>query len=112
VAGLSDGTRLVDEEQFGPVIPVVVYDDLEAVIDTVNAGPYGLTGSIWTQDLERGAELAARLVVGTGYVNQHGAFNAAIPMPMVKQSGMGVDYGDYGVKGAMNVQIINVRKPT
>jgi acyl-CoA reductase-like NAD-dependent aldehyde dehydrogenase len=110
VADLTDGVRLVDEEQFGPVIPVIAYDDLEGVIATVNAGEYGLTGSVWTADLEKGAEVVSRLEVGTGFVNQHGAFDSAIPMPLIKHSGMGVDYGDYGVKGAMNVQIINIRK--
>ncbi len=110
VADLTNGVRLVDEEQFGPVIPIVAYDDLDHVIDILNAGPYGLTSSIWTADLDHGAELASRLAVGTGLVNQHGGFDASVPMSLIKQSGIGVDYAEYGVKGAMNLQVINVNK--
>jgi acyl-CoA reductase-like NAD-dependent aldehyde dehydrogenase len=109
VAGLEDGVRLVDEEQFGPVIPVIAYDDVEAVIATVNAGPYGLTGSIWTADLEAGERLADRLVVGTSAVNQHAPLGATLPFPMIKASGMGIDYADYGVKGGMRMQIVNIK---
>ena len=109
-AGLSDGCRLVDEEQFGPVLPIVAYDDLDEVIARINAGVYGLTGSIWTADLEEGARVAARLTVGTGWVNQHGAFDPRYPFPLIKNSGMGTDWADHGVKGTMRLQVINVRK--
>ena len=110
ITGLADGVRVVDEEQFGPIMPVIGYDDLDAVIDAINAGPYGLTGSVWTADLARGAEVAARLDVGTGWVNHHGNFDQRVPFPLIKASGMGMDWADYGVKGAMRMQVINVRK--
>ena len=109
-AGLSDGTRLVDEEQFGPIIPIIPYDDLDDVIAKVNSGPYGLTGSIWTADLPHGAKVAARLNVGTGWVNQHGAFDPRYPFPLIKNSGMGTDWADHGVKGSMRLQVINTLK--
>lgn len=112
VTGIKAGVRLVDEEQFGPVVPVIPYDDLDAVIDEVNAGPYGLTGSIWTEDLDRGAELASRLTVGTGWVNQHGAFDTMVAMPLIKFSGAGIDNGQYGVLGTMRLQVISTKKPT
>jgi acyl-CoA reductase-like NAD-dependent aldehyde dehydrogenase len=110
IVGLRDGATLVDEEQFGPIIPVIPYTDLDAVIARINAGPYGLTGSIWTTDIERGQAVAARLAVGTGWVNQHGAFDTALPFPLIKASGMGVDYANYGVKGAMRMQVIHTLK--
>jgi acyl-CoA reductase-like NAD-dependent aldehyde dehydrogenase len=110
VTGLSDGARLVDDEQFGPVVPIVAYDDLDIVIRNINAGPYGLTGSVWTANLDRGAEIASRLAVGTGWVNQHGAFDVTMPFPLIKASGTGIDYADYGVKGAMRMQVIHTLK--
>lgn len=110
IAGLSDGTRLVDEEQFGPVIPVIAYDDLNAVIARINSGPYGLTGSVWTANLSRGSEVASRLAVGTGWVNHHGNFDIRAPFPLIKASGIGADFADCGVKGAMRLQVVNVRK--
>jgi acyl-CoA reductase-like NAD-dependent aldehyde dehydrogenase len=110
VVGLRDGSRLVDEEQFGPVIPVIEYHDLEEVIATINSGPYGLTTSIWTADLERGEALAGRIESGSAAVNRHAAFDAALPFPLIKQSGMGIDYADYGIKGTMRLQVITTVK--
>ncbi len=110
VAGLTDGVRLVDEEQFGPVIPVVAYEDLDALIDLINSGPYGLTGSVWTADLELGERIADRLMVGTSAVNQHAPLHPTLPFPMIKASGMGIDYADYGIKAGMRLQIINIKK--
>ncbi len=111
IADLADGARLVDEEQFGPVIPIVAYDDVNAVIDRVNAGPYGLTGSIWTKDLDRGEALAARLVVGSAAINRHAAFDPHVAFPLIKQSGLGVDYAEYGIRGTMRLQAVTTMKP-
>jgi acyl-CoA reductase-like NAD-dependent aldehyde dehydrogenase len=106
VTGLTAGSRLVDEEQFGPVIPVVGYDSIDAVIDLVNAGPYGLTASIWTSDTDAGEAIAGRLVVGSVAINRHAAFDPAVPFPLIKQSGMGIDYADYGIRGTMRLQVV------
>ncbi|WP_217430758.1 aldehyde dehydrogenase family protein [Sphingomonas bacterium] len=111
IADLTDGARLVDEEQFGPVIPVVGYDAVQDVVDRVNAGPYGLTASIWTTDLARGEAIAAQLAVGSAAINRHAAFDPQIPFPLIKQSGMGVDYADHGIKGAMRMQAVTTIKP-
>jgi acyl-CoA reductase-like NAD-dependent aldehyde dehydrogenase len=112
IADLKDGVRLVDEEQFGPVLPVIAYDDLQAVIASVNAGQYGLTASVWARDLAQGEAVAAQLVVGSAAVNRHAAFDPGVPFPMIKQSGMGIDYADYGLKGTMRLQVITTIKPT
>lgn len=110
IAGLSDGARIVDEEQFGPVVPIIAYDDIDDVIAKINSGPYGLTGSIWTADIARGTEIASRLAVGSGWVNQHGAFDIEFPFPLIKASGVGTDWADYGVKGSMRMQVIHAKK--
>jgi acyl-CoA reductase-like NAD-dependent aldehyde dehydrogenase len=107
IAGLTDGARLVDEEQFGPVIPVVVYDNVDDVIAAINAGPYGLTASIWTRDLARGTAIAERLAVGSAAINRHAAFDPHLPFPLIKQSGVGIDYADHGIKGTMRLQVIS-----
>ena len=112
IADLRDGVRLVDEEQFGPVIPIIAYDDIDTVIAAINAGRYGLTGSVWTDDLAMGERVADRLVVGTSAVNQHAPLHATIPFPMIKASGMGIDYADYGVKAGMRLQILNTNRGT
>lgn len=106
VTDIGDGTRLVDEEQFGPVIPVVAYDSVDRVIEQVNAGPYGLMASVWTRDLEQGERIAARLHVGSVAVNRHAAFDPDVPFPLIKQSGMGIDYADHGIKATMRMQVV------
>jgi len=72
LTGLSDGTRIVDEEQFGPVLPVVSYRDLDDAIDRANTSNYGLTASVWSPDLERTSSVAARLDYGQVSLNAHG----------------------------------------
>ena len=71
LTGLSDGTRIVDEEQFGPALPVVPYRDLGDAIDRANATHFGLSGSVWGADADRAAEVAAQLECGTAWVNTH-----------------------------------------
>jgi acyl-CoA reductase-like NAD-dependent aldehyde dehydrogenase len=79
ITGIADGVRLVDEEQFGPALPVMPFREFDEALERANATHYGLMGSVWTQDLERGAEVAARLEVGTVGVNKHGSSWATPP---------------------------------
>lgn len=111
VEGVGHGVALVEEEQFGPVLPLIPFSDVEEAITMANTGLYGLGGSVWTRDIERGCALVERLEVGTGWVNQHGAFTAAIPMPFAKQSGIGMDYAEYGVAEHMRAMVVNARLP-
>ena len=76
----SDETsRLVQEEQFGPIVPIMKFSDVEDAIRRANDTRYGLSGSVWTKDTEHGAEIASRLEVGTAWVNQHRATSAFVP---------------------------------
>jgi aldehyde dehydrogenase (NAD+) len=107
--GLGHGVPLVDEEQFGPVLPLIPYHDLDAVVRDANVGDLGLGGSIWTADVERGVALAEELDCGTAWVNQHGAFTAALPMPFAKQSGIGIDYAHFGLAEHSRLMLLNAR---
>ena len=70
-ADLTDGTRIVDEEQFGPALPVISYRDVDEVVERANATHFGLSGSVWGADGDRAAEVAGRLECGTAWVNTH-----------------------------------------
>ncbi|MCE7796251.1 aldehyde dehydrogenase family protein [Sphingobium sufflavum] len=109
--GVGHGVALVDEEQFGPVLPILPFRDVEAALADANSGEMGLGGSVWTADVERGLALAGRMECGTAWVNQHGAFTAALPMPFAKQSGIGMDYAHYGVAEHSRPMLLNVRVP-
>ena len=109
VEGIGHGVALVDEEQFGPVLPLLPFRDVADAVRLANDSDYGLGGSVWTRDAEQGQAIARQLEVGTAWVNQHGAFNAALPMPFAKQSGIGMDYAEFGVAEHMAAQLINVK---
>jgi acyl-CoA reductase-like NAD-dependent aldehyde dehydrogenase len=108
VADIQEGTRLVDEEPFGPVLPVIRYRDVDDAIRRANDTRYGLSGSVWTNDLARGADVAARLEVGTAYVNEHRIPDATVPFGGAKESGLGREYSSLGLKSYMEAQVISV----
>jgi acyl-CoA reductase-like NAD-dependent aldehyde dehydrogenase len=108
VADIAEGTRLVDEEPFGPVLPVIKYYDVEDAIRRANDTRYGLSGSVWTNDLAKGAAVASRLEVGTAYVNQHRIPDATVPFGGAKESGLGREYSALGLKSYMEAQVVSV----
>jgi len=109
-ADVADDSRLVTEEQFGPVVPILKYSDIDDVVARANATRYGLAGSVWTKDLERGKAIAARLEVGTAWVNQHRATSAVVPFGGAKESGLGRQYSELGLKSYMEPEVISIAK--
>lgn len=108
VSGIADDSRLVAEEPFGPVLPVLSFADVDEAVQRANAGPYGLTGSVWGRDAAAAARVAARLDVGTASVNQHLWLDAQIPFGGAKQSGLGSEYAAQGLKHYMQAHVVNV----
>lgn len=104
---LPEASRLVTEEQFGPVLPVLSYTDLDDVIATVNASPYGLGGSVWGADLDCAMQVATRLESGTVWINQHLAVDNSVPFRGAKQSGLGGELGQAGLHEYSQPVIIN-----
>ena len=107
IAGVTDGTRLVDEEQFGPVLPVISYRDIDEVIDRANGTHFGLSGSVWGADSDRATEIAARLDCGTAWVNTHLALRPDQPFSGAKWSGLGVENGRWGYYGFTEMQVLH-----
>jgi acyl-CoA reductase-like NAD-dependent aldehyde dehydrogenase len=110
VTNISGGVRLVDEEQFGPALPMIPFKDVDQAIEMANATTYGLGGSVWTKDIELGKQLAVRLDCGTGWVNQHGSIGMYAPFGGVKWSGYGYEFGEWGLDEYFQNQIINTAK--
>ena len=111
LTGVAAGMRIVDEEQFGPVLPVLAFDDLDATINEINSGPYGLGGSVWTRDLDRGAEIAQRLESGSSWVNSHPDVGPHVPFGGVKSSGVGRSWGSAGIDAYCELKSVFVPKP-
>jgi acyl-CoA reductase-like NAD-dependent aldehyde dehydrogenase len=104
-----DDSRVVVEEAFGPVLPLLRFDDLDDVIARANDSDYGLAGSIWTSDPAKGAELAARLDTGTVWINE-----AQYVVPWTsfgghKQSGVGSEHAREGLLEYTSPQTISVK---
>lgn len=107
VRDLPDDARLVREEQFGPVLPVLAYDDLDEVIARANDSDYGLGGTIWTADVDRGIAVASRIESGTIWVNKHLDLPFDVPFGGAKQSGIGRQHDTEGLEDFTQARIIN-----
>ena len=110
VRDISDDARLVREEQFGPVLPVLRYSDIDDAIARANDTDFGLGGSVWSSDRERAFEVATRVNAGMVWVNQHLDVALDTPFAGAKQSGLGVEMGQDGLEEFTQATIINMAK--
>lgn len=106
IADLKNGDPLVNEEQFGPALPVIRYRDLDEAIAAANDSPNGLGGSIWTSNIEAGREIAKRLECGSVWINKHGAIQPNAPFGGIKSSGMGVEFAEEGLAEYTDIQVV------
>jgi len=105
LTGVTDGTRIVDEEQFGPALPVISYRDVDDALARANATNFGLSGSVWGGDVDRAAEVASRLECGTSWVNTHLQLAPHQPFGGAKWSGIGVENGPWGLYGFTELKV-------
>jgi acyl-CoA reductase-like NAD-dependent aldehyde dehydrogenase len=110
VTDVSEDSRLVTEEQFGPIVPILQYTDVDDAIARANNTRFGLSASVWTGDIERGKRIAARLEVGTAWVNMHRATSPVVPFGGAKESGLGRQYSHLGLKAYMEPEVISVAR--
>jgi acyl-CoA reductase-like NAD-dependent aldehyde dehydrogenase len=107
VRDIADDARLVTEEQFGPVLPVLRYSDIDEVIARANDTNFGLGNSIWSTDPERAYAIAARLESGSVWINNHGDIGPDTPFAGAKMSGIGVEMGRHGLNEFTQIKIVN-----
>ena len=110
VCDIAEDSPLVAQEQFGPILPVLKFRDVDDALRRANNTRYGLSGSVWSKDTERAAQIAARLEVGTAWVNQHRATAANVPFGGAKESGIGRQYSALGLKGYLEPRVVSVLK--
>ena len=110
VRDIDEDSRLVREEQFGPVLPVIKYNDVEAVIERANDSEYGLGGSVWSSDVEQAYEVAKKVDSGTIWVNKHADIQPHVPFGGIKTSGIGTELGTEGLDEFTQRKVINVAK--
>ena len=110
VRDVTDGARIVDEEQFGPVLPVIKFSDPLDAVARANASPYGLGGSIWSGDLDKAYALAEEMDSGTVWINKHAELDPSIPFGGARQSGLGTELGQEGLEEFTQLKMINIAK--
>lgn len=107
VRDVTDGDQIVDEEQFGPILPVIKFSDVDDALERANASPWGLGGSVWSNDRDKAYELACEVESGTVWINKHLDFGPNIPFGGAKQSGIGVEFAEEGLHEFTQIQVIN-----
>ncbi|WP_024805806.1 aldehyde dehydrogenase [Nocardia sp. BMG51109] len=104
----DNSMRIAQEEIFGPVLSVVPYSDDDEAVHLANASEYGLSGSVWTPDIDRGLNVAHRIRSGTLGINQPYSMDPAAPFGGVKSSGIGREFGREGMEGFLDVKSISI----
>jgi acyl-CoA reductase-like NAD-dependent aldehyde dehydrogenase len=110
VRDIDDRARLVREEQFGPVLPVLSYRNIDDVIERANDTEYGLGGTVWSADSDRALAVARLIDSGTVWINTHMMLHPDVPAGGAKESGMGVELGLDGLAEHMQSHIVYIPK--
>jgi acyl-CoA reductase-like NAD-dependent aldehyde dehydrogenase len=103
------GSAIEQEEQFGPALPVIAYHTLDEAVGRANGTRYGLGASVWG-DPQQAAAVAARVDAGTVWVNTHGDLRADAPFGGRRASGIGVEYGYWGLLEYTQIKVTNARR--
>ena len=107
LADASEGMAIVDEEQFGPALPIIRFSDVDDAVVRANDNPNGLGGSVWSSDIDAAVAIASRLECGSAWINSHAMVRPDAPFGGVKQSGIGVEFGTLGLAEFTTVQVIH-----
>lgn len=105
-----EDARVVQEEAFGPILPMLRFSDVDDVVARANASDYGLGGAIWSADADKAMEIARRLETGTVWINQNLNLRPDTPFAGHKQSGFGVENGMEGLLEYMAPQAVYVAR--
>ena len=110
LADVKPGMRAYTEELFGPVGVVYKVSSADEAVALTNSSSFGLSGSVWSSDLEKAREVAEQLDVGMAFVNEHGTTLPALPFGGVKRSGFGRELGPWGMDEFVNKKLVRVSK--
>jgi delta 1-pyrroline-5-carboxylate dehydrogenase len=99
--------RIMQEETFGPVLPLIAFETETEALAAANNTPYGLAAYLWTQNLSRAMRLAERLEYGIVGLNDAIPSTAQAPFGGVKQSGFGREGGHWGIEEYLSVKYVS-----
>jgi aldehyde dehydrogenase (NAD+) len=107
-ADVKDEMKIAQEEIFGPVMSIIPFESIDEVIERGNRTMYGLAAAVWTKDITKATTIANGLRAGTVWVNCYDVFDAAAPFGGFKQSGIGRELGEYGLKQYTEVKTVTM----
>jgi acyl-CoA reductase-like NAD-dependent aldehyde dehydrogenase len=108
ITDVTPEMKLLHEEPFGPVLPILPVEDWHEAVELANSSRYGLAGSVWTTDEELGARVAGELEVGVAGVNFHGGTSPGCPWGGTKESGIGRMKTKEGLREFTNVRLVRL----
>ncbi|KAL6236246.1 hypothetical protein BDW75DRAFT_250277 [Aspergillus navahoensis] len=106
----AEDSRIATEEQFGPIVPLLSWSDESDVIARANNTQMGLGASVWANDLDEAARIAAKLQAGSVWVNTHFEGDPRAPFGGHKESGIGTENGLHGLRQWCNLQTLYLKK--
>ncbi|MEM9386479.1 MAG: aldehyde dehydrogenase family protein [Pseudomonadota bacterium] len=112
LGNVDQGMRIVQEEQFGPALPIIKISSVEEGIALANDSETGLGGSVWTNDGDAARHVATQLECGSVWINAHGMIAPHVPFGGVKSSGIGVEFGEEGLHEYTTIQAIHGLSPS
>lgn len=110
VRDIPEDSRLVQEEQFGPVLPVLRYSDINDAVARTNSTEYGLGATVWSSNPERAYEVALKIDSGQVWINKHLDLPPDVPFGGAKQSGFGSEMGQEGLEEFTQAKVINMAR--
>lgn len=108
ITGIKEGVALVDEEQFGPVLPIVKFSSIDEVLQRSNDSDFGLGGSVWSRDIDKAQQVASQMQTGTVWINSHSDLSPAAPFGGWKLSGLGYSFGLEGLLLFTHKQAVHI----
>jgi acyl-CoA reductase-like NAD-dependent aldehyde dehydrogenase len=106
LSGVTEGMPAFDEETFGPVAAITRVPDIDAAVHAANASQFGLSGNIWTRDIELARRIARDLYTGGVFINGVTASDPRVPVGGVKNSGYGRELSHFGAHAFVNAQTV------
>ena len=108
LTNIKNNMKVANEEVFGPVAPIIAFNDEKEAIEIANSSEYGLGASIWTKDENKALEIAKRIEAGDVFINAVVKSDPRMPFGGVKKSGIGRELSKYGLREFVNIKGINV----
>ncbi len=107
-ADVTADMRIAQEEIFGPVLCAIRFTDEQGLLEAVNSTQYGLSGSVWTKDIQRALRIARKVDSGQVGINVHAAVSPETPFGGNRQSGWGREFGREGLDPYLKTKAISV----